>query len=136
MTIYKFLPKKNYTKFDNRVITIDRSILLDGSKVLYIFLASLKNGKKITHGYIMKSLGISQNTLEKYIRQLKKLDLIEMVRVAPKTYECYIGSMELSASIVRKMWSTLSEEKATDTYTLEDIERLRAKSKLLEDYDD
>jgi len=67
MIIYRYMPKQNYTKFDNVVMTIDRSVLIDGAKVLYGYLAHFPNGKKITHSYIKKVLGMSQSSLEKYM---------------------------------------------------------------------
>ena len=121
MTIYKYLPKSNYTKFDNKVITISRDKLADGAKILYIFLAHLPTGKRISHPYIRKSLGIGQSTVEKYVRQLKAYNLIDMVRVGPKQYDCYIGSTECPAYRVRLHWKDLEAEDAKNPYTLEDI---------------
>ena len=127
MTIYKYLPKENYTKFDNRVLVINRNILADGAKILYVYLASHMVGKRITYEYIKKSMGFSQSSLEKYVRQLKALDLMLMHRVKPKQYDCYIGSTEVPASVVKIIWKELSEEDADNPYTHSDIMRMQAK---------
>lgn len=121
MTIYKYLPKGDYTKFDNKVITISSKELTHGAKVVYIFMAHLSTGKRISYGYILKSLSISESALKKYIAELKKLNLIEMVRVGAKQYDCYIGSTQIPAYNVKKMWNVLESEDADKPYTTKDI---------------
>ena len=125
MTIYRFMPKEKYTKFDNGVMTIATAALADGAKVMYAYLASHMNGKRITHNYIKKALGISQGSIDKYVRQLKELDLILMIRTGVKQYECYIGSTQVPASYVKEMWKELGEEDAENPYTAEDIKRMQ-----------
>ena len=121
MTIYKYLPKSNYTKFDNKVLTISSKRLTHGAKVVYIFMAHLSTGKKISYGYIIKSLDISESALKKYIAELKGFNLLEMVRVGAKQYDCYIGSTECPAYRVKQNWKMLGAEDAKNPYTLEDI---------------
>ncbi len=125
MTIYKYLPKKNFTKFDNKVLCVSSKELTHGSKVLYMFLAHFSNGKRITHAYITKSLDISESALKKYVSELKKMDLILMVRFGAKSYDCFIGSTEIGASKVKEFWRVLDGEDASNPYTSEDIENIQ-----------
>ncbi len=125
MTIYKYLPNKNFTKFDNNVLRMDRALLNDGAKVLYVFLASMRNGKTISYGYLIKSLGYAEATIMKYIRQLKELDLISAQRRGSKNYIFYIGSTQLGASTVKEYWKELDESDATLPLTLDDLRNIR-----------
>ena len=115
MTIHKFLPNGktgNYTAFDNGVLRMTKDMLKDGAKVMYMFIASFQNGKQLTHGYIAKSLGYSENTIQSYFRDLKALDLVVIDRVGAKNYDCYIGSTQRRASDVRTNWKILTESDA------------------------
>jgi len=88
-------------------------------------LAMLPNGKKISYGYIIKSLDISESALKKYIPELKKLNLLEMVRVGAKQYDCYIGSTHIPAYRVKAMWELLDSEDAKNPYTSDDIIKMQ-----------
>ncbi len=125
MTIYRFMPKEKYTKFDNAVMTVSRDALADGAKVMYAYLASHMNGKRITHNYLKKSLGISQGSIDKYVRQLKDLDLIVMDRIGVKQYDCYVGSTQVPASHVKHLWRELNEEDAVNPYTAADVKTMQ-----------
>ena len=125
MTIYTAMARKNYTRFDNDVLRMDRDILKDGAKVLYAFIGSMPNGKNISYGYVSKSLGYAPNTIKMYIRQLKELDLLYMDRVGAKHYNCFIGSTQLGASTVKEYWKELTEADATKPLTLSDLRKIR-----------
>ena len=128
MTIYSAMAKKNYTRFDNEVLRLHRDYLTDGAKVLYVFIGSMPNGKTISYGYIAKSLGYAKNTISKYIKQLKELDLLYMERKGAKDYNCFIGSTYLGASSVKEYWRELGEADAKSPLTLDDLEQMRDKN--------
>ena len=127
MRVYKYLRKKGgWTPLDNDVLTISRGELTDGAKILYWFLGGYsQNGKNMSRNYILKCLGIAQSTYEKYIKQLKRLDLVHVKRTGAKDYECYVGTTLIPASKVEEYWHVLKEEDAPDPLTLEDLVRMR-----------
>ncbi len=127
MRVYKYTKKnKQWTQFDNLVLTMDKVVLADGAKVLYGFLAGYSaNGKNMTVPYIKKCLGLGQSTYEKYIRQLKKLDLIVVNRVGPKLYDCYVGTTTTPASKVKEYWKELTEDDSQGPLTVADLQLIR-----------
>ena len=133
MRVYKYTNKTGgqWTRFDNMVYTIDRAALADGAKVMYGFLAGWKaNGKPMTRAYIMKCLDIKESTYTKYINQLKKLDLVLVVRIANKSYDCYVGNTEIGASVVQKFWKELDEIDASSPISIDELKIMQAKAQL------
>ena len=130
MRVYKYMKKnREFTSFDNRIMTISREELADGAKILYVFLGGYKtNGKSMTRNYIMKCLSIAESTYKKYMRQLKRLDLVIVARVGAKDYECYVGTTSITASKVKEFWKVLDSHDAPTPLTLEDLENIRKKS--------
>lgn len=127
MRIFKYVKKdKQWTQFDNLIFTIDRAELADGAKVLYGFLAGWKNnGAAMTSSYIMKCLSISEPTYNKYVRQLKALDLILIERKSPRNYVCYVGNTDLGASFVKKFWRELDDNDSTGPITKSQLDAMR-----------
>ncbi len=127
MRVYKYLKKDGqWTMFDNKVLTMDRKVLADGAKVLYGFLAGYKgNGKSMTIPYIIKCLGIAEGTYKKYIKQLKDLDLVQVVRVGPRSYDCYVGTTTVRASTVKTYWTELTVNDSAGPLSVEDLKLLR-----------
>lgn len=127
--IFKYLPHDNYTKMDNNVARIEKNRLCDGAKVLYMFLAGFRNGKMIQDSYILQSLEISRNSLDKYKRQLKKLDLIYIERISSRSYNLYLGYTDFPASKVYEYWYEIDHEKGKPL-TLEEIIKIRKKAEM------
>ena len=120
--IRKNLSKKRFTKIENKVFALDKSLVCDGAKVLYGFLTTFRDGKKITDSYVIKSLGISDRTLVKYKRELKRVGLIHIQRNGPKDYDLYIGTLEVDALTVMEMWDEIGDG---EPLTMEDVKRIR-----------
>lgn len=120
--VYKYLPKQGYTKLDNKIFTIDRRKLSDGAKVLYGFLAGLRTGSDITDNYIIKSLDISDRTLNRHKKELKELDLLLVERVGLNQYKMYIGYTYVGASVVKQFWKVKDDGSQT---TQEELDKFR-----------
>lgn len=125
--IYKYTRlDKNWIPADMRIVVIDRQELADGAKNLYLFLAGYRpNGSDMSVQYIRKSLSLGQSTYEKYIRQLKNLGLVDVQRKGPKMYECYIGTLDVSASTVKDYWKELNSGDAIGPITKSQLDEIR-----------
>ena len=121
-TIRKNLSKERFVKMENKIFTIDKSLVCDGAKVLYGFLATFPNGKKITDSYVLKSLNMSDRTLRKYKSELKKVGLVHIERNGPRDYDLYIGTLEVDARTVMDYWEYMSDDKPLN---MDDINRIR-----------
>jgi hypothetical protein len=102
MHIKKSLPREKFTKISNKLWTNPN--LSDGAKVMYGFIASLPNGKTIHDGYLTKSLGLSDRTVNYRKKELKDAGLLLMVQLAPRVYDLYVGHPDLLADEVRLLW--------------------------------
>lgn len=102
MVIHNIKPHDNYTMLDNNVLRLRD--MHSGAKVLYCFLASMQNGKRISREYIAKSLGISTRTVSTQIAELEKRNLLVLDRVGAKEYDCYLGTSRTTASNTMRYW--------------------------------
>jgi len=107
MIIRKNLPSKNYTKLDNKVFI--HPDLSDGAKVLYGYLASLRNGQDYVDAYLMNALQVSQDVITRRKRELKKADLILLDKTGYRTHVIYIGSTQFKASDVKIHWDKIDK---------------------------
>ena len=107
MIIRKNLPSRNYTKFDNKVFI--HPDLTDGAKVLYGYLAGLRNGQDYVDAYLVKALGVSQAVITRRKAELKKADLILIDKTGFKTHVIYIGSTQFKASDVKLHWDKIDK---------------------------
>ena len=122
--IFKYLPYEKFTKIENDIFRIKKSELCDGSKVMYGFVAGFQNGRDISDQYILKSLEVSVNSLKKYKRELKKLDLIHIERINRTKYDMYIGYLDFPASKVFEHWNELNSREGK-ALSLNDIDNMR-----------
>jgi hypothetical protein len=102
MNIKKSLPREKYTKIHNSIFTNPN--LSDGAKILYGYFASLPNGKTIVDDYVIQALNSSRAMITRRKKELKDADLIELVQLAPRVYDLYIGYPGYPASKVRQVW--------------------------------
>lgn len=102
MIVRHSLPTHSYTKIDRHVFT--SRDLTDGAKVLYGYLAGLKNGASFSDKYVLKALNISQSVLTRRKKELKDAGLILMDQVSPRVYVLYIGHTGMAAGLVRQHW--------------------------------
>lgn len=102
MHIKKGLPNESFTKIDNLIWS--RKDISDGALRLYGFIASLPNGKVITDAYIIACLGWSQRTVTNKKNELKKANLLLMVKISSRVHDLYLGHCKFSAEQVKAMW--------------------------------
>jgi len=117
MVIHNIRPDRNFTQLDNNVLRLKN--IHSGVKVLYCFIASLKNGQRISREYLAKSLGVSVRTISTQIGELEKRNLLLVDRVSAKEYDCYIGTSKLPASKTKEYWVDI--ESLTETITDEEL---------------
>lgn len=96
------MPHTRFTQISNAMLT--DSSLSDGAIRLHCYLASLPNGKTITDAYVCKVLQLAPRTLARRKLELKERDLIEMVQLAPRIFDLYIGYPGMPASKVKAVW--------------------------------
>ena len=105
--IRKILPQgvrgySTYVKFDTNVFIING--LSDGAKVMYAYMASMKNGRNFSDTFFIQGLGVSDKTYKRRKKELVDCGLIYVDRVGPKSYHLYIGYHKLPAVRVMEMW--------------------------------
>lgn len=97
----------NYTKMDNAVFTL--KTISDGAKVLYGYLAGLKDGANFSDTYIMAAMEWSQTSLTRKKKELKDAGLIHAVQIRPRLHVLYIGNTQISATRVAVQWDTIED---------------------------
>jgi hypothetical protein len=93
---------ENITLIDPNVLT--NIELTDGAVVLYGYLCSISIGSNLKDEHITKAMGISQDTLTRRKRELKKADLINVFRMSSGVYIMFVGDSEKPASLLKENW--------------------------------
>ena len=104
MIIRGRVPNYSFTMVDRHVFTVRG--LSDGAKVLYGYLAGLKNGANFSDTYILKALDTSQTVLTRRKKELKDHGLILVDQISPRVYVLYVGNTKESAEHVKLTWIT------------------------------
>lgn len=99
MIYYKESPFKNYTKADNGIIR--HTGLSDGAKILYLSIASLRNGHKQWEENLYHTLGLTKSTYHRRKKELVDAGLLLVVQKGPREYEMYLGHSKATADEVR-----------------------------------
>lgn len=95
----------NWTKVDNDIFW-NRN-LSEGAKLLYCFLASLRNAHDFNEEYAMNALKLSDKTLRSRKKELTDAGLILLDRVGKFKYFLYIGHSGFKASEVKRYWDRI-----------------------------
>ncbi len=108
--IRKSLPdgksSRYYVRYDTRVFLIKG--LSDGAKVLYGYMASMKDGADFSDVFFMKGLDLSPSAYKRRKKELVDTGLILIDRIGLKQYILYIGFVGFGAKDVKANW--LKEE--------------------------
>lgn len=89
-------------KYDRKVFT--NRELSDGAKVLYGYILGLRRGDQFSDTYILKAMGISQQSLTRRKAELKKAGLITVEQLSSRLFIMFVGHSKKPADVVRKEW--------------------------------
>lgn len=102
MIILHDLPGKDYVKFDKNVFLNHE--LSDGAKVLYGYMAGLRNGSDFTDTFILERLKLSRNVLARRKKELTDQKLLLVKQIRPRVFMAYIGHTGRTADQVKTRW--------------------------------
>ena len=108
----------NYVKYDPRIFLIKD--LSDGAKVLYGYVASMRNGGEFSDVFFMKGLSLSPSAFKRRKKELVDAGLMLVDRVGLKNYILYVGFIGMSATEVKRRWLE-NDQKDAESLTVNDV---------------
>lgn len=101
-------------KYDDNAVVDKKLIthkqLSHGAFRLYSILLSYVDGAMVSPEDLQLKLWVSANTYAKWIKNLKHIGLIDIVKIDMRTYMLFIGSLDINANEVRNHWEKLDNE--------------------------